>query len=65
MWLPCVRQRVSRLLTALQQVRYAIGTPARDPKFSTVNDADLKFFESVLGSGGVVTDPHELQPLNQ
>lgn len=37
----------------------------RDPRFATVTDTDLNFFESVLGAGGVVTDPHDLQPFNR
>jgi len=54
-----------RLLSALRQLRHAGGAVDRDPRFATVVDADLQFFESVLGSSGVVTDPHELQPYNR
>ena len=36
--------------------------PPRDPRFGTLTDADLQAFESILGGGGVVTDPHALQP---
>ena len=54
-----------RLLSALRQLRWAGGAVERDPRFATVTDADLTFFESVLGSAGVVTDPHELQPFNR
>ncbi|KAL4440007.1 hypothetical protein ABPG75_003008 [Micractinium tetrahymenae] len=46
-------------------VRLASGVPERDVRFATVQDADLRFFESVLGQGGVVTDPHELAPFNK
>lgn len=55
----------ARLLAALDQARLAAGLVQRDPRFASVTDADLAFFESVLGSGGVVTDPHELQPFNR
>ena len=39
--------------------------PPRDPRFAAVTDADVAAFEAVLGPGGVVTDPHELQPYNR
>ncbi len=45
--------------------RLASGVPERDARFASVQDADLRFFESVLGGGGVVTDPHELAPFNK
>jgi len=61
-----VSRQPARLLAALQQARLASGPPlSRDPRFASVQDADLAFFESVLGPGGVVTDPHELQPFNK
>lgn len=61
-----VSRQPARLLAALQQARLASGPPlSRDPRFATVQDVDLAFFESVLGPEGVVTDPHELQPFNK
>lgn len=59
------RQPASLLLAALRQARWASGLPQRDPRFSSVTDADLAFFEIVVGPGGVVTDPHDLQPFNK
>lgn len=44
---------------------FASGETPRDPRFAAVQDSDLAFFESVLGAGGVVTDPHDLQPFNR
>lgn len=56
-----------RLAAALRTtgVRLASGVPERDPRFAIVQDADIRFFESVLGEGGVVTDTHELAPFNK
>ena len=45
--------------------RFASGAPARDPRFAAVQDSDLAFFERVLGRGGVVTEPHALEPFNR
>jgi hypothetical protein len=60
------RQPASQLLAALRHVRQASGVPQRDPRFASVTDTDVQFFETVLGpGGGVVTDPHELQPFNK
>lgn len=65
MW-GCTQRNPSRLLSAFRQLRAASGAPLqRDPRFAAVQDADLAFFESVLGASGVVTDPHELQPFNK
>lgn len=64
MWSGACRQP-RRLLAALRQLRFAGGAAVRDPRFANVGDADLQFFESVLGAAGVVTDPHELQPYNR
>ena len=53
-------------LTSLLHFR-AASTAAlmRDARFSQLEDADVTFFESVLGRQGVVTDPHDLQPFNR
>lgn len=58
---------IRRLATEVRRtgVRLASGVPERDPRFATVRDADLRFFESVLGGAGVVTDPHELARFNK
>ncbi|KAL4854460.1 D-2-hydroxyglutarate dehydrogenase [Chlorella vulgaris] len=65
MFLTSSGQARSGLLWALRHVRRASGAPARDPRFAALEDSDLQFFDSVLGAGGVVTDPHSLQPFNE
>lgn len=68
----CVDHRISmfslrRLAAEVRRTgaRLASGVPERDARFASVQDADLRFFESVLGGEGVVTDPHELAPFNK
>ena len=55
-----------RLAGTLQQRRWA-GAAAlqRNSELAAVSDSDLRVFEDILGPGGVVTDPHELQPYNR
>lgn len=62
--LAALRQaRAARLLGL--QARAASGGLQRDLRFAACSDADLAFFESVVGPAGVVTDPHDLQPFNR
>ncbi|RMZ54381.1 hypothetical protein APUTEX25_001957, partial [Auxenochlorella protothecoides] len=45
----------------------AAGTlaPPRNTEFALLQDSDLAVFDSILGSGGVITDPHEVDPYNR
>ena len=40
-------------------------TVQRDPRFATLSDRDLTFFQSVLDKQGVVTDKEAIEPYNQ
>ncbi|KAL6778000.1 hypothetical protein ACKKBG_A16540 [Auxenochlorella protothecoides x Auxenochlorella symbiontica] len=61
-----------RVAGPAQQVGLAIwaraaGTlaPPRNTEFALLQDSDLAVFDSILGSGGVITDPHEVDPYNR
>ena len=54
---------ISRV-SLFDQLRRSLASFHRDPRFSQVTDFDIRFFKDVVGDAGVITDPHQLQPMN-
>lgn len=60
-WAACARLRCNFQLTRSAQT----AAVARRDDYASLTDADVKYFESVLGARGVITDVDALQPLNK
>mmetsp|Transcript_90242 Transcript_90242/g.145935 ORF Transcript_90242/g.145935 Transcript_90242/m.145935 type:complete len:541 (+) Transcript_90242:82-1704(+) len=44
--------------------RSASSTPVRSPLYAQIEERDVRFFEEILGKGGVITDVDDLVPYN-
>ncbi|CAI5969162.1 unnamed protein product [Closterium sp. NIES-64] len=43
---------------------YATVAVSRDPQFATLEDADVEYFQGILGERGVITDPDAVAAAN-
>lgn len=63
----CYKYRfVAQKLSDAELALPSLAAPSRrDPRFASVQDADLAFFRGVLGPTGVITDPTTLEGYNR